>query len=134
MLVKCDRKVWRCFVRRALRRYPNEYMEAVWGRVLADSILICAITGVEHKATQSEIDYEPEDASEQDITKLQYLGTIHSHPDDSACHPSETDWRDALINEELLMGILAINKRKIRRRTRGVFWPQTRPLDITLQD
>jgi proteasome lid subunit RPN8/RPN11 len=135
MRIFCNRNVWRAFVRRAKRRFPKEYIEAAWGRTMKDGVHIYAFTDMEHVATKNSVIYDPEENKEHELAeKLQYLGTIHSHPKYTDASPSENDWRDAMNEDEMTIGILAIWEKNGRRYSKGVFWPQTRPLDITLQD
>jgi len=129
-----DRRVLQGFVRRALRRFPREYAEALWGSVKGSVINIQACLGIKHQGTRNSVDYESEELQEQEQEAreqgLLLLGTIHTHPNLKDCSPSESDWFSAREDGELIAGICAIWLVKQRRRTRTVFWPRLADYEV----
>lgn len=141
-----DKKEEQKFRDRALTRYPREHMEALWGYVRGDTAYICAFIKIELKNSSSrslstpegELDEHEEDALEAEVydsvegrrVKLEFLGTIHTHPDSDDAVMSEHDVRDSLKTQESIMGVCAISVNKItgRRRTVIDYWPALRPL------
>ena len=128
MDVVTDRKALAAFRRRALHRYPNEYLETLWGCVNTDgSISIIEFRAVELEKVdnpQEAVETLDDDAGRYGIKDgpLTQLGTIHTHPDGMDCAPSEEDWADAIESGELVMGLLLIQKNKTRRRTWSKFF------------
>ena len=114
------------FRRRALRRYPKEYLETLWGCANADgSISVVEFCPVEiEEASEDAVETSDEDAGQYGIRDgpLTQLGTIHTHPDGMDCAPSEEDWADVEESRELIMGILLIQKIKTRLRTWTKFY------------
>jgi proteasome lid subunit RPN8/RPN11 len=119
------------FRRRALKRYPIEYIEAIWGKVKGNNIYIHVLLPVEHEATRNDL--------EVDATEIEYgerdsglirLGSIHSHPDSRECSPSETDWIGLRDTPELVMGICQIVRREYRRRTSIQFYGGNAPFEV----
>ena len=129
-----DRRVLQGFVRRALKRYPREYAEALWGSINSHVINIKACLGIDHEGTRNSVDYESEELQEQEQEareqKLLLLGTIHSHPGTKDCSPSEDDWVFAKDDGELIAGVCAIWLVKQRRRTRTIFWPRLADYEV----
>lgn len=111
--------------RRALRRYPREYMETIWGKVRDDRIDVCAFYPVDHTGTRNDCQYYPSDLEAQkddaEDVKLQMIGTIHSHPDGSS-GPSGADIATANTDGDIVSGILQITRRNGRRRTNTLFF------------
>lgn len=133
------------FRRRSLDRYPFEHIEALWGYVRGDVLYVCAFMAMEHKATVKHIHYEDQelDEHEEDAREagLEFLGTIHTHPDCTDNRFGDTDLEMSQESNECIMGICAIEtKRKIpgskkvqklkRRRTLVAYWPTVRPLQV----
>ncbi len=121
MKVQVARNVLDGYRRRALKKYPDEYMESIFGRVDGQTILIMAFYPIEHKGTPEKCEYETAAIDEQqDGTdcppNMKWLGTIHSHPDASA-HPSGADWETARIDGELVSGIYQILPTRGKRKT-----------------
>lgn len=136
--VVVDNRVLGGYRRRALRHFPNEYMETLWGRISNNVITIIAFQAIEHEATTKDLSYDDdqifiqtEDANDE---KLQLLGTIHSHPYPThTCtkcgttadpSPSKADWVDMADNSEIVSGVCAIWVRESgRKQTKIQFWP-----------
>ena len=146
-----DKHEERKFRRRALRRNPKEYAEALWGYVRGDTAYICAFLKCDFKdPTTSSIYIPPEelDAHEDDANdttiidkvdgqkmKLELLGTIHTHPDREFAVVSDFDIWDQLDSQESIQGVCAIeiknkNTKKERCITRIEYWPAVRPLSV----
>jgi proteasome lid subunit RPN8/RPN11 len=136
-----DKKEEAKFRRRALRRFPLEYIEALWGQIRGDILYICAFVRMEvDKATikslyydEQELDFHVEDAKE---AGLQFLGTIHSHPNCEDTRFGDTDLENVQDSGEIVMGIAAIQRigegRKKRKRCILEYWPVVHPL-ITIR-
>jgi len=138
MKVQVDKAVLAGYRRRALRRFPNEYMETIWGKVSKEAIQICAFYPIDHKGQQEWLEYEPADVEDQkerqdgpDHPKLQYLGSIHSHPDADG-EPSEADWQSSRQDGERVMGIYQIVRNGGRKRGKVRFYSEPlQELEIT---
>jgi proteasome lid subunit RPN8/RPN11 len=119
--VVVDKKVLASFRRRALKAYPNEYIETIWGKLKGNTAYVFVFHAMEHEATPVAIklDSEHEHHEEESMSStMELLGTIHTHPGkDSIPFPSETDIQTHLSEAEPIMGIMAINKRGKRRFT-----------------
>lgn len=144
-----DKKEEAKFRRRVLDRYPYEHMEALWGQIRGDVLYVCAFIRMEHqilvkhlKYDESELDEHEEDARE---AGLEFLGTIHSHPDCADNRFGDTDLADAQESQECIMGIAAIEtkrkdkktkkwKKLPRRRVQIAYWPTVRPLEVIRKD
>jgi hypothetical protein len=81
MKVKVSPDVPSSFRRRALRRYPKEYMETIWGQVKGGEGYLYAFHPIKHKSDNQSIEYEPAEIEEQrdeepPLEKMILLGTI----------------------------------------------------------
>ncbi len=140
-----DKKEEQKFIRRALRRHPLEYMEALWGQVRGDILYICAFVKLDHKATRKNLKYEEEelDEHEEDAEEngLHLIGSIHSHPncEDNDVGFSETDLATLQESQETVMGICVVQttktdkvtgvKTRLKRKVVHVaYWPTVKPL------
>lgn len=128
-----DKRVMQNFTRRAIRRYPKEYVEVVFGRIKGDTVFIHAFYPLNHTSTPFKVDYTDADIEAvQDVAEdenLVNIGTIHSHPNCMAV-PSPTDLLSAAQDRETVMGICSIEKKGERLKTRTLFWPVIIPLGI----
>ena len=120
MIVKVDRRVLAGYRRRALKKYPLEYMESIFGRVVGQTINILAFYPIEHRGTPEECEYEQSAVEEsKDGTdcppKMKWLGTIHSHPDGGG-EPSGADWETSRADGEVVSGIYQILPRRGKRK------------------
>ena len=121
--------VLRGYRRRALARYPREYMETLWGRMRDGEVDIYACYPIDHKGTRDNCQYvgsdieaqRDEDAPEHGLT---LLGTIHSHPDGSS-GPSEADFVTAAGDGDIVSGICQILRHNGRRRSWVRFYSGT---------
>jgi proteasome lid subunit RPN8/RPN11 len=144
-----DKKEEAKFRRRALNCYPYEHIEALWGYVRGDVLYICAFMAMEHKVTIKTIHYSDHelDDHEDDAREagLEFLGTIHTHPDCADNRFGDTDLEMSQESQECVMGILAIEtktkdettkkvKKLRRRRTHIAYWPTVRPLTVVRKD
>lgn len=154
MKVVVDGKQLRRFRRRALKAFPLEYVEALWGTATPEALTIKAFVSLPHTAQQinaacsvcgnrddsTSLNYE--DKSIRKLKKdalsadLQFLGTIHSHPERKAdTYPSDTDNEVSRKHAELVMGIMAIWESEVSKRKRSnVKWwtPQLALQDISI--
>ena len=131
MRVRVAETVLRGFRRRALKVYPRELMETVWGRITPQGIDVFTFHPIDHKGTRAkceftantDADLEGQRDEEAPEYKQELLGTIHSHPDCSDASPSEADWEIAVSSKEIISGIYLIKGTKPgRRRTRVRFY------------
>lgn len=140
-----DKKEEAKFRRRALACYPYEHIEALWGYVRGEVLYIVAFMAMEHKVsikhiyyTDQELDDHEDDARE---AGLEFLGTIHTHPDCNDNRFGDTDLEMSQDSQECVMGICAIEtkrknpktkkvKKLPRRRTLVAYWPTVRPLVV----
>jgi proteasome lid subunit RPN8/RPN11 len=140
------------FRRRALRYAPKETISALWGYVRGDTVYICAFIkcDINKKETNTrkvvcidedlELDRHEDDAKDTEIydsvsgrrIKLEFLGTIHTHPDCDDAVLSEHDIRDSLNTQESILAVCAIQipKDGSRRKTVVSYWPCLRPLAV----
>jgi proteasome lid subunit RPN8/RPN11 len=136
-----DKKEEAKFRRRAMRSYPLEHIEALWGQIRGDILYICAFVRVDVETAtknalyydEQEMDFHEEDARE---AGLHFLGTIHTHPDCEDTRFGDTDLENAQETQEIVMGIAAIRTigegKKKRKRCAVDYWPVVRPL-ITIR-
>lgn len=113
-----SRKALANFRRRARRRLPNEYIEAIWGRENTDgSVSIREFRPIAHEASPEDVVYDEADVrfGERD-GDLMRLGGIHTHPGDCYCAPSEQDWHSSHSSDEYITGILHIPSGRKRSR------------------
>lgn len=129
MKVQVSRSVLNGFRQRALKKYPLEHLETVWGKISHHAIQVIAFYPVDHTSKPDACIYSPTDIEEQrekevDFPEgnLKFLGTIHSHPD-AAPWPSESDWETAREDGETIMGIFQILPMgKGRKKTKVGFY------------
>lgn len=150
MRVTVDRKQLQRFRARALKTYPQEYIEVVLGENRGDHLVIKKFVQIAHKATKTDqlcsvcgqaTDQRSLDYTEDEMETckrmardegLQILGSIHSHPDQQAdTYPSDTD-NASCTTYDLLLGIMAIWKAGKRKRSSVKWWlPQQSVQDIS---
>jgi proteasome lid subunit RPN8/RPN11 len=131
MKVQVARSVLDGFRKRALKKYPSEYMETIFGRISGQVIQILAFYPIEHEGTPGRCAYYAAAMEEQqDGTdcppKMKWLGTIHSHPEGSST-PSDADWETAREDGEVISGIYQILpslKRKGRKIGKVKFYSE----------
>jgi proteasome lid subunit RPN8/RPN11 len=120
------------FTRRASRRYPNEYLESIFGRIRGETVYIHAFYPMDHTADTQGVAYEESEvegaAETAEEERMEWIGTIHSHPEASAV-PTPHDLLSAASDLERVMGICSIEK-GLRTKIRVLFWPVTVPLGI----
>lgn len=125
----------RNFRRRAARRYPKEYIETLWG-FRNGGWHILEFRQIEHEASRLTLECNTEDVKYgAKDGKLTRIGTIHTHTIlTSDCSPSEHDWDDAAINNELISGICTVEKSpKGRLRTRVRFFKARATCEVKLK-
>jgi proteasome lid subunit RPN8/RPN11 len=131
MKVNVSQDVLSSFRRRALRRYPKEYMETIWGQVKGGEGYIYTFHPIQHKSDTESVEYEPVEIEEQrneeaPLEKMTLLGTIHTHPDGSL-EPSQSDWVTARVDGDMLIGICQIVMSNGRKSSRVRFYSE--PID-----
>ena len=124
----------RNFRRRAMRRYPNEYLEALWGIKNGTEWAGVEFRPVDHDADPDGVAYDAAEGKfgERDGSLVR-LGLIHTHPDDSECAPSEYDWTDSAAVKELITGIFTIEKIGPRLRSRIRFFQARALCDMVVK-
>ena len=125
--VKIDNALLRRFERRAIKNWPREYGELLYGRYRGSVVQIVEMVRVPYLAGTGHFWYDYEKiATERESGK--FLGTVHSHPDmldergESLPIPSQTDWSEAIKNEELVHGICHIRVPRKRPRASTHFY------------
>lgn len=125
MRIQVDRRVLKGFRQRALKKYPLEHLETIFGFVKSNVIHIVSFCPIDHDSKPDRCEYLVADIEEQrdkedfpEYRKLQLLGTIHSHPD-APGEPSEADWQTSRIDGDLVSGIYQILPRKRGQRKYG---------------
>lgn len=117
------------FRQRVIKSYPKERIELLWGKMIGlDTFHIYVFDQVIHEATRKRCKTDEDDhecsLDEAAHMGLVVLGTIHSHPDihnDAA--PSESDFDDALEQNEVISGICPVWKGKDgKMHTKVRFW------------
>jgi proteasome lid subunit RPN8/RPN11 len=134
MRVVVDMAEEKKFRRRALRRMPNEYLEAMFGYEKNGQYVICAFEEIEHESTPKGVSYDPSDLAHAEKRAAEsgmvLLGTIHSHPNRTEGMFSEMDARDVFHSGEKIFGILAIDASGKRRKCVTCYWPGVHLLDV----
>lgn len=135
MRVQIDARLLRGFVRRCKRRYPNEYIEGLFGWQNKDGFKIVALEEIEHEADNETVTYDASDIQPfEKRGRAQRLGTIHSHPDEAEGIPSEHDWLSQRDQSEAVAGICCIwpvkTKRGQQLRTKTHFYLANALLDV----
>lgn len=133
-----SRTAEQAFRRRALRAFPKEMMECLYGRIKGTSIHIHAFMPIKHKGKPAELTYEDHDLEDHEEeakdSNLEMIGTIHSHPHCLDSIYSEQDFRDIQDKSDIVMAICAItreiNKGRTRRNCEIVYWPAPRPMKV----
>lgn len=130
-----NRSAERGFRRRALSKYPLEHLEALWGKIVGESIHIYAFMPISHRSGKTWIYYDEEEYADQKSEAkdmdMVLLGSIHSHPDSDDCCFSPTDLRDCQDTQDAIMAICAIKKTKTGKpRSKIEYWPVPRPIKI----
>jgi proteasome lid subunit RPN8/RPN11 len=123
------------FKARALRAYPLEYGEDMWGFIEGTTAYITTLDRVEAEADEDSIEMESVGTYGEVVVDQTLLGTIHTHPDDM-CIPSETDIEQAQEPPaEIVMGICAINKVPKRRYVSfGFFLPTGEQIELAVAE
>lgn len=136
-----DKKEEAKFRRRALRKFPNEYLEMLWGFIENRCLHICAFVPIEHKAWINAVEYDEVDIDEhveraKETKKLMLVGTIHTHPYREDATPSSFDFKDNEADIDLVMGVMSIEKKKKkgRKRVSQVAYWHPRALDPIYTD
>jgi proteasome lid subunit RPN8/RPN11 len=133
--VRVDTGAERAFRKRALSALPNEHMETLWGNVTGHVANIHVFMPLQHSSTPESVTYNDTEiaAQRREARKydLEYLGSIHTHPDRNEVLFSEPDLRELQKNYEAIMGICAIeNLPSGRRRLRIAYWPGVLPFQV----
>lgn len=114
-------------MRRARRRFPDEYIESIYGRSgKAGQVQICSFEAIDHDATRKNItDWDENDMPNgEKWGPLTCLGTIHTHPRVEEVSPSEDDWEFYEQQGETISAVCCFwrgKKRKVKSRVRFFF-------------
>lgn len=138
-----SKKEERKFIRRARKRLPNEYIEAIWGFVRGETLYICVFFPLNHEGKPRSLRFMDWDGREvednvdviddlDDEAKeenLSYLGTIHTHPNCEESNISENDIFSARETGDLVSGICAFRNGKYVR-AKITYWPTLNPIKV----
>jgi proteasome lid subunit RPN8/RPN11 len=135
--ITVDRKAEAAFRRRALKAYPNEFIDLLLGKVVNGVAHVCVFAPIEQKATTHYVEYDIDEM--QDVhenyadLKLELIGSVHSHPDCVDAHFSIGDLLDVQDTDERVMGIcsIAAHPETGRKSCKILYWPACRPLPVT---
>lgn len=133
--IQVDKHAEAGFRRRALKAYPKEYIETLWGYIRDGVAYVCVFMPLKHTSTPHYVDYDHIDLRSQHREAQEYelevLGSIHTHPDRDDAIFSENDLRELQEqdNPEKIMAICAIEKGK-RRKLRISYWPGVLPMQV----
>lgn len=122
--VVVDRKILDGFRRRALKHYPREYAEQLWGIVESSKANVCVIEPIDLKQqTRNGVDFDFDQQCGTKHSGMTLLGSIHTHP---APHdrtgPSDDDVSSSIHDKEIVWGICGIRKTPKRRFFSCRFW------------
>jgi len=131
--VMLDKKLLADFRKQAIKAYPNEVMNTLWGRAEGDSIIIHRMRSVEQDADENKVEaYVSDMVSPVATTADRYLGSIHSHPDCHDASPSVQDWHNAYVCGEHVFGVMSVMKSDSGRFSTAVSWWEPRPFIDTI--
>ena|SRR6266404_3834671 len=120
--VYIDKAVLSAFKTRALRSFPIERVELLWGEIEDSTAFVHVMTPVFVEDASSEgISFDSDDDYGDQVGDLTLLGSIHTHPE-GVCGPSEDDIEDAKKEKEIIYGICAIRKGPKRRHVSYCFY------------
>ncbi len=118
--VQIHKNILRAFKLRAWSHYPNEYIEAMYGRVTVAGFDIHLFAPVDISFAAVDhlyYDHNPESIDDHEkLTGSQFLGYIHTHIGKRTCeHLSLCDYEDALKNQELITATCLLYKTNGRK-------------------
>ncbi|MDR3748182.1 MAG: hypothetical protein P4M04_08550 [Acidobacteriota bacterium] len=122
--VVVDRKILDGFKRRALKYYPKEYAEQLWGTVEGGKANLCVIEPVDlSEQTRDGVDFDFDQRCGTKHSGMTLLGSIHTHsaPYDGT-EPSDDDVSSSIHDKEIVWGICGIRKTAKRRFFSCRFW------------
>ena len=133
-----DKRTLRAFCRRARRAYPNEHLEALFGKALKSGYYVHIFYPFPHKGTRYMACYETDELArlhqEAEDMKLKMIGSIHTHVGIKQCdHPSIGDHVQGIEDGEELLGVCNIYVRNKKTHTTFTFCVPSEPLKITLR-
>lgn len=131
-----DRKLLDGFKKRALKKYPNEYMEVMLGEISRGKARIFSFQDFDHSGTPTNIITDDDACHNEDREAFDQpiLGSLHTHPNGIA-QPSELDLQTAAEDGEKVWGICAISKRKNRRYVSwGFFDTEGQAVELILSE
>jgi len=135
--VKYEARELERFRRRARKRYPEEYIETLWGRIEPDAFYVEKFVPVPFRRYgRLSIEYDKADALKlfgEQASKLGliWIGSIHSHPDSSGPEPTDTDNAGARQDGEHVFAIYELSRPENSKRLRSktVWWPTQIPVE-----
>jgi hypothetical protein len=141
MRISCSKSELRKFKVRAGKRYPNEYIEVLFGirggRAEYNVLLISAVPhkGTKHQCGSTDAVWDEHVAKVTKETGLTWLGSIHTHNGNvHEAGPSPMDNSDAIRIGESFFAIDCIHRAPSGRLRHDVkFWFPQRPIDGTLK-
>jgi proteasome lid subunit RPN8/RPN11 len=119
-----DRKILDGFKRRALKQYPKEYAEQLWGTVEGSKANICVIEPVDlTQQTRDGVDFDFDQRCGTKHSGMTLLGSIHTHPAPyDHAEPSAADISSSIHDKEIVWGVCGIRKTPKRRFFSSRFW------------
>jgi len=122
--VVVDRKILDGFKRRAMKHYPKEYAEQLWGAIKRRRAHIYVIEPFDlDSQTKGSVDFDFDQQCGTEHGEFMLLGSIHTHPAPyDGTEPSDADIVEAEREKEIVWGIMAIRKTAKRHFFGCRFW------------
>jgi len=119
-----DRRILDGFKRRALKHYPKEYAEQLWGTLEGRKASVCVIEPVDlTQQTRDEVEFDFDQRCGTEHSGMTLLGSIHTHPAPyEGTEPSEADISSSIHDKEIVWGVCGIRKTPKRRFFSCSFW------------
>src|SRR5208283_5802316 len=101
-----DRRILDGFKRRALKHYPKEYAEQLWGTLEGRKASVCVIEPVDlTQQTRDEVEFDFDQRCGTEHGGMTLLGSIHTHPAPyEGTEPSEADISSSIHDKEIVLG------------------------------
>jgi proteasome lid subunit RPN8/RPN11 len=131
--VMIDKGVLNMFKARALRNYPLERAEEMWGTIEGTIANVCVInTVMVDDADRESVEFDATAEYGDQVKGLTLLGSIHTHSEED-CTPSKSDIESAKAEGEIFFGICAIRKTEKRRFVSfGFFQPDGTHIQLSV--
>ncbi len=135
--VHVNSRILGAYRRRAKLAWPQEHLEALFGKVYKNGYHIHVFYPFPHKGGRYAVVYDEDDITrlrqEAEDLKLVMLGTIHTHPGIRQCqHPSVHDRQQALLETAVIEGVCNTYKKEGKMHANIEFYVPAAPLLIVL--